>query len=124
MIEIKGINYNQIATFKDICKEKGLNFDKENTYYGLFKNGKLVSIASYKKIGNCVHFKSNYTLENERNKGYMTALIREIIKANNFDNMKVYCLKSSWGIYLRLGFELVDVKHHKYFDTFIMEKKK
>ena len=70
-----------------------------------------------------VRFKSNYTLPEERAKGYMYNLIKFIIEKNEFKDMKTYCLKSSVGIYARLGFKLSKVEMHKYFDTYIMELK-
>lgn len=125
-VKIKKINdYSIIETFSKQCRTKGVNFDKSNTYYGLYKEDKLISIASYYISKNgIVKFKSNYTIESERNKGYMTLLIKEIIRLNNFENMIVYCLKSSVNIYLSLGFELVKIENHKYFDTYIVRKKK
>lgn len=103
-----------------------MNFDKGNEYYGIVDdNNKLISIASYHIMKNGeVRFKSNYTLESERKKGYMTKLITYIINNNNFKYMKSYCLKSSVGIYLKIGFNLIKKEKHKYFYTYIVEMKK
>ena len=123
---VKINNYDLIKEFSKSCKEKGMNFDEDNEYYGIVNdNGKLISIASYKIMKNGqVRFKSNYTLPEERRKGYMYNLIKFIIEKNEFKDMKTYCLKSSVGIYARLGFNLSKVEKHKYFDTYIMELKK
>ena len=54
----------------------------------------------------------------------MTKLITYIINNNNFKYMKSYCLKSSVGIYLKIGFNLIKKEKHKYFYTYIVEMKK
>lgn len=123
MIKIKKIPYLEAEKIAKICKVKGMNFDKDNTYYGLYnQNNDLISIASYKIVKNVVHFKSNFTIPSERRKGYMSFLLKYIIDSNNFKEMKTYCLESSYKIYLKLGFKLEKIVKHKYFDTYIVRK--
>lgn len=103
---------------------KGLNLDSSNEYFILKKDNEIICFASYKKIKNCYHIKSNYTFEKYRKKGYMTKLLNFIVNVKlKGENIKVYCLQSSYKIYLKLGFELLEVKNHKYFDTYIVERR-
>lgn len=122
---IKKIDYSKAKEFAKTCELWQLNIDKKNIYYGLYIQEKLVSICSYKQIGkNEARLKSNYTLKEYRNNGFMTTLINYIYAITNFKKYSAYCEKESLNIYLKLGFKLIKEKINKKFVCYIVEKEK
>ncbi len=121
---IKRIKHEEAKEFAKTCELKVLNVDKNNSYYGLFIDNKLVSIASYKRVtSKDLRLKSNYTLAEYRRKGYCTLLIKTIMKYNPSEIYTAYCEESSLNIYLNLGFKLVKIRQNKNFNSFFVKLK-
>lgn len=113
--------------YQDLPKIKAdfIGFSPNDTYFGLYKEDELVSIAGFKIIGRKrVRLCSNYTFPQHRHKGYM----RELLKAMLTDiipydiPLDARCLETSWRIYISLGFKLLEIKKYKTFDIYIMKK--
>lgn len=121
-MNLKKITHNEAKEFAKTCELWQLNLDKENEYYGLFINGELVSIASYKKIKNEIRIKSNYTLKPYRRKGYMTLLVKYIIDITKAKKYSAYCERESVGLYMNLGFNIVKIRNNKKFTSYVMKK--
>ncbi len=113
--------------YEDLPKVKAqhLSFSPKETYFGLYIEDKLVSIAGFKWMGkDRVRLCSNYTYPEHRNRGYMRqlleAMIMNIIPQDVIIDAR--CLETSWRIYQKLGFKLLEKKQYKTFDIYIMEK--
>ena len=122
---IRPIPYSVAKSFAKTCELWNLNLDSDNNYYGLYLEGKLVSICAYKQIGKFeARLKSNYTLKEYRCRGFMTEMIDYIYRSTNYKVYTAYCEKESLHIYLQLGFRFIKERINKKYTCYIVRKDK
>lgn len=121
MIDIKKVKYEELP----ILNEPYINFDAKGNYYVLLEDGELAAVAFYRKMGgNKYRLDGNLTFEKFRGKGYMTLLLQVIMEdIPKGATVDARCLETSWRIYKRLGFDLIEKKQYKTFDIYIMQRK-
>ena len=109
-MNIKIIQYNEAAKFAK--GEKSIFLNKQYIYFGLYDKETLLSILSISEKNDVVMFHSNFTPLPLRGKGYFTALLSAVSKTYKDKIQMANCLESSKNIYLKLGFELKNIRHY------------
>ena len=83
--------------------------DEEGIHFGLFDENKLISVVSwFRRNEEAAQFRKMATLEEYRNSGYGTLLLRYIIDFSEFENIgTLWCNArvSAASFYERLGFK-------------------
>jgi predicted GNAT family acetyltransferase len=121
MIDIKKVKYKDLPQLN----QPYINFDAKGNYYVLLEDGELAAVAYYRKMQNRYRLDGNLTFERFRGKGYMTLLLQVIMEdIPEGAIIDARCLETSWKIYERLGFDLIEKKQYKTFDIYVMERKK
>jgi len=88
-------NTNRLIKLEPMC-----------TFYGVFVNNKIVSMAGVHQLKNCIRIKNCYTPIKHRKRGYFTALLERIKNMHDIA-LSAYCTESSKDIFVKSGFELL-----------------
>lgn len=99
---------------KDIVK---LPDDEDGIHFGLFDQNKLISVASwFRRNESHAQFRKLATLEEFRNSGYGTLLMRYIIEFSQSEQVEIlWCnaRKNALTFYKKLGFTETETTFHK-----------
>ena len=120
MVECKEIAFAEIPFKSDTY---GVEFHDKGVWYGLYDQDSLVSVANIIKVGRKYRLKSNFTDPSRRGRGYFTLLLDWIVNERYAGkDLEADCLVSSYRIYEKLGFTVIQVKNFKKFDIYKVAK--
>jgi predicted GNAT family acetyltransferase len=120
MVECKEIEFKDVPFRSDTY---GVEFKDNGLWFGLYDQDNLVSVANVITIGKKHRLKSNFTDPSRRGRGYFTTLLAWIVNERYAGKpLEADCLQSSYRIYEKLGFTVLEVKNYKKFDIYKVAK--
>lgn len=120
MTEVRAITYEEGLPL--VKGERDLIYDRHGEQYGLFVDGKLVSMLSVVEQGKKIKIKAMYTIPSERRKGYSEELLKSVCKYIS-KPIIAGALEGSVGIFKRLGFRVVKEKQFTRFKIYSVERR-
>lgn len=116
---IQEISYGKAKEF--IGKQKDLILKPTYKFFAIIEDDEIKSVLGVLE-SNTVKVHCNYTKPKDRNKGYFSKLLKEIIKQYDGKVITADCLETSKNIYINNGFELVSSKEYKTFTIYKVKK--
>ena len=116
-MEIRKIDNQAYYEFlkANVGKNEQIDLNKRKavlTAFGVFNNGKIVSVGSWFRHNGVVRVKGLYTLREERGKGLGTAMLTYILEETNEKYYDAFATHCSEGIFKKAGF--VKIKEREY----------
>ena len=106
---VEHIDYSQIYEYRNYTKKEDVDIEisiDNVEWYGIKKDGIVVSFYGLKIYGDKARFKGSYTLKDYRKQGCLQSLIehaKKTAKERGCKTMNLFCTELSKNIHLRNG---------------------
>jgi hypothetical protein len=104
MIRIAPVEIAEVDRLLGRGPAKFLLVKPGDAFYGVWRDGELVSVGAVGRVGKRIKLRANYTPPIFRRRGYFSLLLGNLIARYGSTEMLADCLDPSLAIYLRHGF--------------------